>query len=90
MVDVERAWNAAVYDEQDVLDRILSLLHSICFECGGAIKVGTALGQTMVPGIEAQLDPDGLGTYSAGGPGYLMDVYKCVDCGHSFKKGSVR
>ena len=56
----------------------------ICRKCKGIMKPGKAIAQTYVGGM-----PDFIGdahpvTFSAGGPGELIDCLKCQSCGHSF------
>lgn len=49
------------------------------------MQVGTALVSGMVAGLPdfpGQIDLRGQ-TLSPGGPGHLVDVLKCPDCGHS-------
>ena len=52
-----------------------------CRKCGGEMGPGIAMGQTYTG------SPDDLGgdvvTMSAGGPGEVIRVRKCRDCGHS-------
>ena len=52
-----------------------------CRKCGTDMAPGKALVQTFTRG-----SPDLGGevmTFSAGGPGKLIDCWKCVACGHS-------
>ena len=54
---------------------------STCRHCGGEMRPGIAMGQTYTG------SPDDLGgdvvTMSAGGPGEVIKVRKCRDCGWS-------
>jgi hypothetical protein len=52
-----------------------------CYKCGGKLRKGKALMQTIVPGL-ADIGPGQ--TMHFGGPGQLIDCMKCKDCGHSF------
>lgn len=52
-----------------------------CKKCGGEMVPGKALGQTLVGG-EPDLGGDVM-TFSAGGPGVVIDCMKCTDCGWS-------
>lgn len=50
-----------------------------CRKCGGAMKLGKAMGQT--------LDCSDEGTCSPAGPGKLIDCMKCEACGWSVTSG---
>ena len=57
----------------------------LCKHCDVPMKLGTAMQQTYVGGM-----PDFPGdkhsvTFSAGGAGKLVRVWKCPKCGHSFE-----
>jgi len=55
-----------------------------CKKCGGEIIPGQALLQTFAS-VMPDFPGDKVGiTLSPGGPGELVDVLKCRDCGHSF------
>lgn len=55
-----------------------------CKKCGGEMRPGQALQQTFTSGAP-DFPGDSVGiTFSPGGPGKLVDVLKCRDCGHSF------
>ncbi len=48
---------------------------STCGKCGGRLKPGIAMGQTVYCGDE--------GTMSPAGPGFVIDCLKCEACGWS-------
>ena len=52
-----------------------------CRRCGGEMKPGVALAQTLTGG-SPDLGGDVM-TFSPGGPGKLVDCLKCAECGHS-------
>ena len=54
-----------------------------CPKCGGTMRPGIAMGQTYTAGTP-DFGPDGeVRTFSAGGPGEVVQVRKCTKCGHS-------
>lgn len=58
-----------------------------CRRCGGAMRPGWALEQTFVTGEPDFPGDDHVSTYSAGGPGKVVDCIKCEGCGHSVAGG---
>ena len=58
-----------------------------CRKCGGTMKPGKAMGQTFVGGVPDFIGETHSSTFSAGGPGVLIDCMKCVDCGWSVTPG---
>lgn len=58
-----------------------------CRHCGGEMHPGIAMGQTYTPGApDFPGDREG-STMSAGGPGVVIEVRKCADCGWSVTGG---
>ncbi len=53
-----------------------------CKQCGSEMTTSKALAQTYV-GIPDSDIGGGVSTFSAGGPGELVDCLKCQDCGWS-------
>lgn len=51
--------------------------------CYGIMKHGKAIKETVASGIPDFLDDDEEITMSVGGPGRLIDCWKCDRCGHS-------
>ena len=84
MNDAVRRWDACEFNEQDCLDLLCEALNT-CDKCNIPLVSGVAIEQTWVPGVEAQLDGELGGTYSPGGPGKLIAVWKCPQCGWSKK-----
>ena len=63
------------------LTREIEEFENTCRRCGGEMGPGIAMGQTYAAG-----SPDDIGagvTMSAGGPGEVIRVRKCRDCGWS-------
>jgi len=56
-----------------------------CRKCGGQVKQGVAIQSTLVSSIGDFHSTDYC-TFSVGGPGQLIDVYKCGECGHSYSR----
>jgi len=54
-----------------------------CPRCKVQMKPGIATGQTYVGGMPDFDSDTHSSTFSAGGPGFLMVVWKCPKCGHS-------
>lgn len=85
--DIDRLTNIAV-----LLCRAIERTHGIvrkesgkCNRCGGEMKPGQALENTLVG------EPDDIGgcvTLSPGGPGKLVPCMKCAECGRSVTVGS--
>lgn len=74
-----------------VISDALSLLRALpatpeafptCRKCAGEMRPGIAIGQTFTAGLPDDLGGD-VQTMSAGGPGCVIDCWKCVDCGWS-------
>ena len=55
----------------------------LCKKCGGDMNPGKALAQTMVGGMPDFIGDTHSSTFSAGGPGKLIDCLKCELCGWS-------
>lgn len=53
-----------------------------CRRCEVTMQPGVALQQTFT-GIGDFHDNDAVCTFSLGGPGQLVSVMKCPECGHS-------
>ena len=58
-----------------------------CRKCGGHMKRGKALAQTFVGGMPDFIGETHASTFTAGGPGELVDCRKCEDCGWSVSDG---
>lgn len=54
-----------------------------CPKCGGPMRPGIAMGQTYTAGTPDFGPDDEVRTFSAGGPGEVVQVRKCTKCGHS-------
>lgn len=54
-----------------------------CPKCGGPMRPGIAMGQTYTAGTPDFGPDDEVRTFSAGGPGEVVQVRKCAKCGHS-------
>ena len=54
-----------------------------CRKCGGSLKPSKAIARTFVYGAPDDLGATNGQTMSVGGPGALIDCYKCEDCGWS-------
>lgn len=54
-----------------------------CPKCGGTMRPGIAMGQTYTAGLPDFGPDDEVRTFSAGGPGEVVQVRKCAKCGHS-------
>jgi len=57
-----------------------------CKKCGGEMKPGQAHARTLVAGMPDFIGDTEATTFSAGGPGKLIDCMKCEDCGWSVTK----
>ena len=68
--------------ERRILAALTPARQATCRKCGGTMQPGHALGQTYTSGAPDDLGSDGQ-TMSAGGPGVLIDCWKCEDCGWS-------
>lgn len=55
-----------------------------CRKCGGPMRPGIATGQTYTPGSP---DLGDVMTFSAGGPGVVVECRKCEKCGWSVTPG---
>ena len=58
-----------------------------CRKCGSDMKPSKAIEQTYVGGSPDFPSDTHAVTFSAGGPGVLMDCRKCVSCGWSVSDG---
>lgn len=54
-----------------------------CKKCAGEMCKGVAMGQTIKGGIPDFIGQKEVVTYSAGGPGKIIDCLKCASCGWS-------
>ena len=54
-----------------------------CRKCGATMQPGRALAQTFVGGVPDFPGDDHASTFSAGGPGQMIDCLKCPECGWS-------
>lgn len=54
-----------------------------CRKCGTEMQPGKALAQTFAEGIPDFPGEDTIRTFSAGGPGAMIDCMKCPKCGQS-------
>lgn len=61
-------------------------MHATCRRCGGIMRPGKAMGQT-VTGLPDFAGDNVAVTVSPGGPGRLLDCLKCEACGHSISVG---
>lgn len=52
-----------------------------CKKCGGKMQTGQAIEQTWTG--RPEWPGDTIYTMSPGGPGKLIDCWKCGECGHS-------
>lgn len=55
----------------------------ICRKCKTEMVPGIATAQTYVGGMPDFPGDKHASTFSAGGPGKVIDCWKCPDCGHS-------
>lgn len=55
----------------------------ICRKCKTDMVLGIATAQTYVVGMPDFPNDTRASTFSAGGPGKVIDCWKCPDCGHS-------
>lgn len=58
-------------------------IEPICRKCGARMKPGKALAQTVTGGAPDFEGDERASTFSAGGPGHLIDCLKCPECGWS-------
>ena len=58
-----------------------------CRKCGGTMRSSKALAQTLTAGTPDFPDDTHASTFSAGGPGELINCMKCEACGWSVTKG---
>jgi hypothetical protein len=54
-----------------------------CPKCYVTLKLGKAIAQTATAGVPDFPGDKHASTYSAGGPGKLVDCLKCPECGWS-------
>lgn len=54
-----------------------------CKQCGGDMNPGKALAQTFVGGMPDFEGDTHSSTFSAGGPGKMVECLKCEKCGWS-------
>jgi len=77
------AMNEQQFDE---MCQAVAYEHAVkCRKCGGTVKHGIAMQSTLVASIGDFHSTDYC-TFSAGGPGRLIEVYKCGECGHSYSR----
>lgn len=57
-----------------------------CRRCDKEMKPGAALVQTFTAGEKDFASDASAITFSAGGPGRLVDCQKCPSCGHSVSR----
>ena len=58
-----------------------------CRKCGGEMKRGIATLQTFTAGTPDFAGDSHATTFSAGGPGEVIECLKCVECGWSVTAG---
>lgn len=58
----------------------------ICRKCDLPMTAGRALAQTFVAGMPDFPGDTHASTFSAGGPGKMIDCWKCPKCGRSITK----
>ncbi len=58
-----------------------------CRKCGTTMRPGKALAQTIVGGVPDFPGDHHASTFSAGGPGQMIDCQKCPKCGWSVTEG---
>lgn len=61
----------------------LTVIEDVCRKCGGTMRRGIAMGQTYTAGTPDFPSDKEAVTFSAGGPGVIVDCLKCEDCGWS-------
>lgn len=75
-------WNALCELTAETQGRLM------CRVCGGTLRPGRALQRTVVAGgLDFAGDAEAV-TFSAEGPGVLVDCMKCEACGHSTTVGA--
>ena len=57
-----------------------------CRKCHTEMKPGKATGQTYTGGMKDFASDERAVTFSAGGPGVLIECMKCPACGYSVSK----
>lgn len=57
-----------------------------CRLCDTQMSEGKAIQQTFTAGMPDFPGDNTVSTFSAGGPGLLVDCLKCSSCGHSVAK----
>ena len=58
----------------------------ICKRCKAEMNTGIATQQTYVGGLPDFIGDKHSSTFSAGGPGLVVECWKCPDCGWSMTK----
>ena len=71
-------------NEEEGLQLLAKILKR-CRKCGGEMKEGKAMQSTLTSGAPDFPDSDVV-TVSPGGPGKLVDCWKCCECGWSVSK----
>ena len=56
-----------------------------CAKCSTPMTIGKAIRETVTTGIHDDIGGD-VQTYSVGGPGVLIECWKCPSCGYSVTK----
>ena len=75
----------AVAALRESLKRMNALItgKQLCRHCGGRMLPGIATDQTYVGGTPDFPGDDNASTFSAGGPGKVIECMKCENCGWS-------
>ena len=60
-----------------------------CKRCDTAMAEGIAMAPTYVGGAPDFPNDRYASTFTEGGTGRVVAVWKCPDCGHSFRKGEL-
>ena len=58
----------------------------LCHRCDVEMVAGTALAQTYVVGSPDSPGDERASTFSAGGPGKMIECWKCPTCGRSVSR----
>lgn len=64
----------------------LTMTDRPCRKCGGEMRPGIAMRETVTGGVPDFPGDVSASTFSAGGPGELITVMKCTECGWSVTK----
>ena len=68
---------------------VVKCINPKCRKCGGEMKAGMAL-QNKFSGLPDFPDDTSAATISRSGPPKMVNVYKCIKCGHSFEKNQLK